>query len=447
MSRKPITIFVSFTILFAISSCSISIDEVGGQTADAKTAIAAGGNYIPTNTNIPSYTATFTSTPLATITSTASRTPTETLTPTITPIAGASEILARCEGNGQGIYTNNIETREFNPVLEQLGAFAKYEMHHRDYYFLGEGISPDLLRKMKFPESWYGHCCFGPVVVSRDGNAVLVKKYGPYVTDSLRIFLSTLDNPSLIPVLEIAEPKGSQFVSWLSPTREEAIMRLPTTSDQADIYLIGLKNGTVRNLTEDQPRNAYGAKWSPDGEKIAYFTDEGIWIIYRETFEQIMIVPRGIGPDWSPDGMRIVYRVDDEIFTSNPSGEEQIKLEMDGDGNNSPFLVQWSPDGKYIVYWGNGGNEWSWLAYEIDSKTIAEMLTFMRPQFYSIDNHFDWSPDGKWFLGYVGRSLGHQYYLCNLEEESCRFFDFTGPNDSRYCSPAWWLENPLPIEP
>lgn len=49
--------------------------------------------------------------------------------------------------------------------------------------------------------------------------------------------------------------------------------------------------------------------WSPDGRRLAYVTEEGVFVVDVATAEvkQIAVTSEASGPEWSPDGRWVVY--------------------------------------------------------------------------------------------------------------------------------------------
>jgi Tol biopolymer transport system component len=49
--------------------------------------------------------------------------------------------------------------------------------------------------------------------------------------------------------------------------------------------------------------------WSPDGSRLAFCADGGIWVIGADGSGLRKLIPKGEIPNWSPDGSRIAYQV------------------------------------------------------------------------------------------------------------------------------------------
>jgi Tol biopolymer transport system component len=109
--------------------------------------------------------------------------------------------------------------------------------------------------------------------------------------------------------------------------------------------------------------DCHSPKWSPDGEKIAFFglskvkpgdSDHEIFIMNKDGSNIKNITnnrSRNVSPAWSPDGNKVA-------FVSSRDGGNHIYI-MDADGSNVRQITDgnyacdspvWSPDGKYIAY-------------------------------------------------------------------------------------------------
>jgi Tol biopolymer transport system component len=149
----------------------------------------------------------------------------------------------------------------------------------------------------------------------------------------------------------------------------------PTYDDQ--IYSVAADGSEATQLTEEG-RN-WGARWSPDGSKIAYAGDHFNDITSHTTFggHTEIYTARSDGRDvqqvtndtsdaddmqpvWSPDGQRL-------LFTSNRGGPTDLWMaNADGSGLTEidlPNTIEyaespaWSPDGAWIAFVGFPKND------------------------------------------------------------------------------------------
>jgi eukaryotic-like serine/threonine-protein kinase len=128
----------------------------------------------------------------------------------------------------------------------------------------------------------------------------------------------------------------------------------------SDVWSVDVARGTRTRLTFD-PRDDFGARWSPDGERIVFTSD-------REGFYNLYSVAGGGGgttetvlkseldkwsEDWSADGKYILYAVFDprtkfDIFAlPTAPGAKPIEVAR------TPFNeggIRFSPNGRWLAY-------------------------------------------------------------------------------------------------
>ncbi len=173
---------------------------------------------------------------------------------------------------------------------------------------------------------------------------------------------------------------SDMFPCWSPDGSAVAFVRARVSKNYAEgfqgtnIYIVNSTGGEPKPLTMESDRVNYAPiVWSPDGKKLAYYSIEG----------SINIIPAGGGKPlvvgqvqannvntelaWSPDSKRIAFNswlpaVDEtgiKIMSLEDGNIVDIKTDLI---DTSIYHLDWSPDGKKLVFGGyKGGGREFWL--------------------------------------------------------------------------------------
>jgi len=183
--------------------------------------------------------------------------------------------------------------------------------------------------------------------------------------------------------------------------------------------------------TVGDPDVYYDPRISPDGTTLVVEkadADRGasdLWTVdlARGTFSRLTSTPGFQSvPAWSPDGHQIAFGSDPgpgpKLWVKNASGTGAEQVLVDG----RSFPMDWSPDGKHLLYvTGGGPTRLDLWAYDVERKTSAPLLN---SPFNESRARF--SPDGKW-IAYVSDETGtDQLYVRSFPDGATKLRVSTG---------------------
>ncbi len=226
------------------------------------------------------------------------------------------------------------------------------------------------------------------------------------------IYIMNIDAPSqIVRLTNYANDGGARW----SPDGKK-IAFTSNREGNIEIYVINSDGTGLIKLTDNpiNPGNNFDPYWSPDGTKIAFRTDrdgnEEIYVMNADGTNPVNLTnnpARDGEPKWSPDGTKI-------LFSSWRSGEALLYA-MNADGSNQtpiPTAVPWigcptwSPDGTKIAYTGSGH---VYVANADGSNPVNITNDSTRNWLAS------WSPDGKKLLFSSDRTGDYDIYTMNVD--------------------------------
>lgn len=163
------------------------------------------------------------------------------------------------------------------------------------------------------------------------------------------------DIPTVRPSFERVGPMVTNPA--ISPTGVRAVFEA-----RGEILTVPAEKGDARNLTNTPGVAERDPSWSPDGQKIAYFSDESgeyaLHIRNQNGMGEVRKYDLGnppafyYGPRWSPDGKKIAY-TDSRLGVNYIDLEKKTSVRIDSDSYHTPeggLDPCWSPDSKWIAY-------------------------------------------------------------------------------------------------
>ncbi|MCI0607112.1 protein kinase [bacterium] len=225
---------------------------------------------------------------------------------------------------------------------------------------------------------------------------------------------------------QLTDQPGFEMGPSISPDGKSFIYEHGLVPDKFDIYLQRVGGRNPVNLTEQSP-NDYSARFSPDGEWIAFRSERdggGIFIMGATGESVRRLTNVGYNPAWSPDGKKIAYstaRIGDPS-SRGLNGELWVVDVVNGQQSllyhGDAVQPDWSPHGDRIAFWGLGPKQMS--GGQRDIYTIPATggpvteLTNDGPTDWSPI----WSPDGRYIYFCSDRSGSMNLWRIRVDEKS-----------------------------
>lgn len=197
----------------------------------------------------------------------------------------------------------------------------------------------------------------------------------------------------------------------LSPTGKRAIME-----SRGEIYTVPVEEGNVRNITRSSGVADRSPVWSPNGDRVAWFSDKGqkgylLLIADQDGMSEPKQISIGESkmawePVWSPDGKLIAFNDDDVRVRVLNVETGEIKTIDVGAINleRGSMGLTWSPDSKWLAYSKAAANNFRRITVWSQQDNSVRPVTNLFADAFSPA----WDLDGKhlYFLASTDVALG-----------------------------------------
>jgi tricorn protease len=194
----------------------------------------------------------------------------------------------------------------------------------------------------------------------------------------------------------------------ISPTGQRAVFEA-----HGEILTVPGEKGDVRNITRTPAVAERDPAWSPDGNWIAYFSDESgnyaLHISPQDGLGAVKKIDLGApsffySPTWSPDSKKIAY-TDKRLNLWYLEVDHPAPVKVDTDRFDSPlhrFDPVWSPDGRWLAYTKQLPNHMrAVFVYSLEEKKATQVTDGMSDAVYP-----RWDKNGKYLYFAASTNLG-----------------------------------------
>jgi Tol biopolymer transport system component len=163
----------------------------------------------------------------------------------------------------------------------------------------------------------------------------------------------------------IARATEDSAIQDISPDRTELLLIREAHFRPGSVWILPLLAGSARRLGTTQ---AFSAAWSPDGARLAYTTDDGLYLCDANGLNSRRIAAMSGRLDsvrWSPEGRELSFKryssKEATFWSVDREGKGLCPLRPDLDIPRDPAPCFWTPDGKYLILPGSyAGHEAPW---------------------------------------------------------------------------------------
>ncbi|MDN5213534.1 PDZ domain-containing protein [Fulvivirgaceae bacterium BMA12] len=229
---------------------------------------------------------------------------------------------------------------------------------------------------------------------------------------------------------------------WVSPDGNRVVIEA-----RGDLFSLPAEKGYVKNLTNSSGTAERSPSWSPDGKKIAFWSDESgeyeLYIYDRKSDQKRKLTNYGPGFRyhifWSPDSKKLAFVEQTQkirVFDTETNATTDIDKGLwMAHGGLSNFQVSWSSDSRWIAYSRGLANRHNAIfVFDMKNKSRHQLTSGF---YHDYSPAFD--PDGKYLYFLTNRSLSPVY--SDMDNT------FIYPNTTQLAAASLRKDVPSPMAP
>lgn len=152
-------------------------------------------------------------------------------------------------------------------------------------------------------------------------------------------------------------PQWKDAAKNLTSAQLSATGKRVVVSARGEIFTVPLKDGTVRNLTQTSGVREFDGMWSPDGQQLAFISDQGAkhqLVISDQQGNTSLTLPLADTGyfnllAFSPDGQKLVYQ-DNHLNLYSLDLKTKKAQTIATSKRREQFQVSFSADSRYLAY-------------------------------------------------------------------------------------------------
>ena len=174
--------------------------------------------------------------------------------------------------------------------------------------------------------------------------------------------------------------RGDRRIRSAFPSPDGSQVVFTERRNQEDLFVADVATGQVRSITDDSAFDR-GPTWSPDGERIAFFSNRGgawgVWTIRPDGTDLVRAVAGAgwVPPRWAPDSRRLaVYDLESARLAVVTLGPDHVEVSRETvllttPPGTLPALYDWSPDGRSLLLGFEDVETWQGTCALYDTET------------------------------------------------------------------------------